>query len=92
MSQYQIESAIDCQLILFGYDHALGYFYDIYDAQDEPTSGESSAFDGLTGVGLIERLWEHIDLDDPPEVVVVSGHEGATIEDLLCLAMADLPF
>ncbi|NIV34772.1 MAG: hypothetical protein GWN58_36530, partial [Anaerolineae bacterium] len=53
---------------------------------------EDSVFDGLTGVGLAERLCEHIDPENPPKVVVVSGIAGAELVTLLNHAMLDLPF
>ena len=88
--QREIEAGTAC--IAYGFDHALGYFYqEEHPGQKEPVVDICSTFDGLTGVQLAERL--------------VGGEEAlvAIIEDRaepphglpyerLGLMMADLPF
>lgn len=45
----------------FGFDHALGYFYDIYDEQlDVMVEEKSSMFDRLTGIHLAIKIQENI--------------------------------
>jgi hypothetical protein len=92
MSQYNFESVVDRQLVQFGFDHACGYFVTVYDADDEPTLAEDSLFDGLTGIGLVERLTEHIDPQAPPELVDAATGATLSLGSIVALAMMDLPF
>lgn len=94
MSRYFLQKEVPAgtACIAYGFDHALGYFYqEEHPGQKDLVVDVCSHFDGLTGVQLAERL--------------VGGEEAlvAIIEDRaepphglpyerLGLMMADLPF
>jgi hypothetical protein len=42
--------------VAYGFDRALGYFFQEFDGGGELITGVDSLFGGLTGVGLAERL------------------------------------
>lgn len=42
--------------VTFGFDHALGFFYDICDAEDEVLEEKCSLFNKLSGIQLHTRL------------------------------------
>ncbi len=53
--QKEVPAGTAC--IAYGFDHALGYFYqEEHPGQPEPVVDICSTFDGLTGVQLAERL------------------------------------
>lgn len=58
MSRYSCLLSSDPEITLnFGFDHALGYFYDIYNEDDEETIEEKcSMFNKLTSKQLLEVL------------------------------------
>ena len=62
--------------IAYGFDHAVGYFFQEFDAAGETTVDECSLFDGLTHGPLLERL---------------DGIEGVP-EEHIHLIVLDLPF
>lgn len=43
-------------VVSFGFDHALGYFYDIADLEDEVIEEKCTTFNKLTGIDLHSRL------------------------------------
>lgn len=46
--------------VAFGHDHALGYFYDVFDNENEKVIEEKSdRFSGLTGLQLFEAISRH---------------------------------
>lgn len=58
MSRYTYNLSLNPRINLsFGHDHALGYFYDIFDEDEEEMIEEKcSLFDNLTGAALAELL------------------------------------
>lgn len=58
MSRYSCVLSSDPEITLnFGFDHALGYFYDIYNEDDEETIEEKcTLFNKLTSKQLLEVL------------------------------------
>jgi hypothetical protein len=59
MSRYCFSNPADLtQTVSFGWDHALGYFYDICDSDDEVIEEKCSRFDHLSGVDLHNRLMQ----------------------------------
>ena len=74
MSRYTI--SLPDRKIAYGFDHAVGYFFQEFDAEGEITVDEDSLFHGLTNGPLLERL---------------DGIEGIPDEHL-CLITLDLPF
>lgn len=46
--------------VSFGHDHALGYFYDVYDNENEKMLEEKcDRFNGLTGLQLLDAVTHH---------------------------------
>lgn len=59
MSRYSVQAKQEMSpivKIVYGYDHACGYFYQEYDGDGECVKDVDSAFGKLTGVGLAEML------------------------------------
>lgn len=54
MSRYH--TSREGQTIAYGFDHACGYFYQVFDAEDELIREEDSFFNNLTGPRLAETL------------------------------------
>ena len=54
MSRYQ--TSRKGQTIAYGFDHMCGYFYQLFDAEDELLEESDSLFDNLTGPRLAETL------------------------------------
>ncbi|MCL5952180.1 MAG: hypothetical protein M1132_10755 [Chloroflexi bacterium] len=75
MSQFQLENAKG-QSVVYGFDHAAGYFIQVHEPNGQVTVHRNSSMDGLTGSELVE----------------VAEGNGVTLPDdhLLC-AMLDLP-
>lgn len=88
--QKEVESGTAC--IAYGFDHALGYFYqEEHPGQPQPVVDICSAFDGLTGVQLAERLVG----GEETLIAIIEGQaeppSGLPYERLGYM-MADLPF
>jgi hypothetical protein len=57
MSRYCFTHPENTELVVsFGFDHALGYFYDIADREDEVVEEKCTTFNRLTGIDLHSRL------------------------------------
>jgi hypothetical protein len=90
MSRYTFQKTDDQNnpvWISYGFDHACGYFYQEFDAEDECLLDLDSLFGGLTGVQLAEHLCgkENIPLpEETPPHDIPSHH--------ITRMMLDLPF
>jgi len=93
MSQYGFSSHPDRLDVLFGFDHALGYFVTVLtaDEEEEILMDLCSLFDGLTGPRLVEKVEEYDPIQDAPLVDRQTG-ESLTWDDIRTLAFLDLPF
>lgn len=57
MSRYTAFNSNSGNFVAYGFDHAVGYFYQEYDNEnDDPVIDVDSLFHGLTGVRLAEYL------------------------------------
>ena len=57
MSRYCFTHPENTELVVsFGFDHALGYFYDIADREDEVVEEKCTTFNRLTGIALYRRI------------------------------------
>jgi hypothetical protein len=59
MSRYMFEKVTGEGLVVdvaYGFDHAMGYFFQEFGPDGELVSDLDSLFGGLTGVGLAQRL------------------------------------
>lgn len=65
MSRYSKEFTLptgDHGLLCYGFDHALGYWYDIRDIDDDEDEGmleENDSFSGMSNAEFIEVLQAH---------------------------------
>lgn len=59
MSRYQVFNPQTEELLIYGFDHALGYWLEIYDKDEEtPKIEKSSFFDGLTNGKMLILIEE----------------------------------
>lgn len=74
--QFEHDNTVFEATLAYGFDHAAGYFYQIY-AVDEaiPVESKDSFFDGLSRGELLERL-------DALEIVLPDAHRAAIALDL----------
>lgn len=73
MSRYTA-TANDGKHVAYGYDHALGYFIQVYDpCLEEPILDQDSVFGGLTGAKLAMKL---------RDLGITSKHESYMLLDL----------
>ena len=78
MSRYKATCNLSCN-VAYGFDHALGYFLDIFDPKDDEQFlvEENSLFTGMNNGKFLDLIEEH-------GVSVVQEHKD--------LIMCDLPF
>ena len=74
--QFEHDNIVVEARLAYGFDHAAGYFYQIY-AIDEaiPVESKDSVFDGLSRGELLERF-------DALEVLLPDAHRAAIALDL----------
>ena len=74
--QFEHDTAIVEATLAYGFDHAVGYFYQIY-AVDEavPVESKESFLDGLSRGDMLERF-------DALKVVLPDAHRSAIALDL----------
>lgn len=64
MSRYSFpHPTLEKCTVSFGYDHVLGYFYDILNTEDEVIEEQCSRFNNLTGIQLHSKLIDIIGND-----------------------------
>ena len=51
-----LDDSVESGTIAYGFDHAVGYFFQVLDEQDEPMIDADSTFDGLSGMVLAQTL------------------------------------
>jgi hypothetical protein len=60
MSRYTFEKIVEedgsVSEVVYGFDQAMGYFFQEFDGGGELITDADSLFSGLTGVGLAQRL------------------------------------
>lgn len=94
MSRYFLQKEVPAgtACIAYGFDHALGYFYqEEHPGQKALVADVCSTFDGLTGVQLAERL---VGGEDNLIAIIEGRAEPppGLPHERLGLMMADLPF
>ena len=91
MSRYSFQKQMESSVvtIAYGFDHAMGYFYQEEGADGDLITSLDSLFNGLTGVQLAERLCESpvvlmacLDSDAMLPVGVNPQHVRAMMMDL----------
>ncbi len=74
--QFEHDTAIVEATLAYGFDHAVGYFYQIYTACEAvPIEGQDSFFDDLSRGALLERF-------DALNVILPASHRSAITLDL----------
>lgn len=64
MSQINVRGKRPLHRVLFGVDHALGWFITVLDDREEARFDKCTAFDGLGKTALIDALRSHVHPED----------------------------
>jgi len=94
MSQYNFSSRPERLDVMFGFDHALGYFVTVFKPnteEDEALVDLCSLFNGLTGPQLVEEVENYNPPQGWPLRERQSG-ESLTWEQIRSRAFLDLAF